>query len=362
MRKTILLLILALIILGGAYYIASDFSAKDPQEKNGQEVPPEVQAYFNERLRARVVETMGQPIEGFEPFMFLKAWNGLTEEDFENADALLGKYMMISGGLVFVEDKTNPVHSAAAAISDEGMQTLLANIIRRTGATITTVADIEALILSLDETSNQVFTCTTEQRDADICIQIFEPVCGKVNIQCITTPCEPIRETFPNSCFACANPLMETYTKGACPEEGSVLWKAFIDDTNGISFHYPESLPSKYISTVDWPPQIAILDEPFTCTEAGSEMARAGRTEKHVVGDQTYCVTKESEGAAGSIYTNYAYAAQVGSEVMIFTFSLRAVQCGNYDKLQKSECEIAQESFDLDSIMHRLIQSIKYIQ
>jgi hypothetical protein len=34
------------------------------------------------------------------------------------------------------------------------------------------------------------------------CIEIYQPVCGRVNIQCITTPCDPILQTFENSCFA----------------------------------------------------------------------------------------------------------------------------------------------------------------
>lgn len=58
--------------------------------------------------------------------------------------------------------------------------------------------------------------CTPEQRNAEFCIEIYQPVCGQVQIQCITTPCDPIKETFANSCKACSNPNVISYTEGEC--------------------------------------------------------------------------------------------------------------------------------------------------
>ena len=58
--------------------------------------------------------------------------------------------------------------------------------------------------------------CTAGQRDVDACITLYEPVCATVNIQCITAPCDPIKETFSNSCVACRNPLVDSYLPGEC--------------------------------------------------------------------------------------------------------------------------------------------------
>lgn len=143
-----------------------------------------------------------------------------------------------------------------------------------------------------------------------------------------------------------------------CPATGDDdSWKTYTDDASGVSFRYPEKLTTEYISIVDWPPKVAAMDGPLTCTEAGVETARAGQTMKRMVDNREYCVTKESEGAAGSIYTNYAYATQKNDKVLIFTFSLRAVQCANYDDPQKSECEAERGSFDIDSVLDRIAQS-----
>lgn len=56
--------------------------------------------------------------------------------------------------------------------------------------------------------------CTGER--PEICAEIYDPVCARVNIQCIKAPCDPINETFPNACRACANRLTESWTMGEC--------------------------------------------------------------------------------------------------------------------------------------------------
>ena len=59
-------------------------------------------------------------------------------------------------------------------------------------------------------------TCTADERKADLCAEIFDPVCALVQIQCIKAPCNPVKQTFSNSCEACKNQLVQSYTAGAC--------------------------------------------------------------------------------------------------------------------------------------------------
>jgi len=61
--------------------------------------------------------------------------------------------------------------------------------------------------------------CLPEQRGVTTCPQVLHAVCATVNIQCITTPCDPIRQTFRHECEACKNPLVSDYVFGACPED-----------------------------------------------------------------------------------------------------------------------------------------------
>jgi len=177
-----------------------------------------VQNYFNEKLREGVIDRIGQPIEGFVPFMFLRVFSGLVPNDFDGADALLGEYRIKEKQLSFIVDEGGPIHSAAEAISEEGMKTVFANIQRRTNVLIITTDDVDGLLLLLGAPPDIAVTeCLPEQRNVDACIEIYQPVCGTVNVQCVTTPCDPVQETYANSCKACMNSLVSSYTKGECP-------------------------------------------------------------------------------------------------------------------------------------------------
>ena len=138
------------------------------------------------------------------------------------------------------------------------------------------------------------------------------------------------------------------------------LWKSMSDSKTGITFQYPETLLTTYIHTQDWPPQVQVLSEQYRCTEAGGETARAGKTEKRLVDNREYCRTSIVEGAAGSIYTQYAYAFLKDNKTFIFTFTTRATQCGNYDETERKACEGERETFDIDSVVDRMARSIKY--
>ena len=66
------------------------------------------------------------------------------------------------------------------------------------------------------DNNKQKINCLPSQRDSDFCIEIYEPVCGYRQVQCVTTPCDPVPETFSNSCFACAEDSIIYYTQGEC--------------------------------------------------------------------------------------------------------------------------------------------------
>jgi len=149
-----------------------------------------------------------------------------------------------------------------------------------------------------------------------------------------------------------------------CPANPSpadnYLWKTITDQGSGQSYQYPETLLTKYLHPLTWPPQIQVIaDKPFTCLETGSEIMAGGKTAKRLVDNRTYCVTSAAEGAAGSTYTDYAYAFPKKGMTMIFTFTIQTVQCANYDEPQKTACENERQSFDLDSVIDRMANTIE---
>jgi hypothetical protein len=82
-------------------------------------------------LEEEVQRKVGQPIEGYEPSMFLEVFPGLVETDFEGVEASIGFYTIVQGRLVHELGTPELVHSAAGAITQRGMETLLHNVASR---------------------------------------------------------------------------------------------------------------------------------------------------------------------------------------------------------------------------------------
>ncbi len=219
LRKIFIPLVVLVVALTGSYtlyFTAPDADAQDTSAIINR-ATIDVQEYFNEKLREGVIDRIGQPIEGFVPFMFMQAFSGLVPNDFDGADALLGEYKIMEKELAFIVDEGGPIHSAAEAISEEGMKTVFSNIQRRTNVLITTTDEVDGLLLFLGAPLDLAVTeCLPEQRDVDACIEIYQPVCATENVQCVTAPCDPVQETFANSCKACKNSLVSSYTNGEC--------------------------------------------------------------------------------------------------------------------------------------------------
>ncbi len=63
---------------------------------------------------------------------------------------------------------------------------------------------------------SQEVVCTDVMKQNQACTREYRPVCGLVQVQCITTPCDPVPETFSNGCSACAAGNVVSYTEGQC--------------------------------------------------------------------------------------------------------------------------------------------------
>lgn len=154
------------------------------------------------------------------------------------------------------------------------------------------------------------------------------------------------------------NSIDGSFSEGVIPAtEG---WLTKTDLVGDLTFKYPASFDTTYIKNVDWPPSINVYEPPVNCNETGSEIARAGQTEKKQINGHTYCITKIAEGAAGSTYTQYAYAIEKGGKVLIFTFTTKVPQCGNYPDSEKFNCEDELKTFSIDRIVDLMARSVKY--
>ena len=135
-------------------------------------------------------------------------------------------------------------------------------------------------------------------------------------------------------------------------------WSTFVDVANGFEFSYPPKLEKKYISTAVWPPKMEVKTGAFECAVSKSENGRPETTSTRVIGTRSYCVSVESEGAAGSVYDDYIYTTQKDGKILSVNFSLRFPQCLNYDEPNQTACIDEQRSFNVDNLANRMIESV----
>ena len=183
-------------------------------------ISPEVVDYFYDKFFDKAIDLSGgrMPIEGFTPRMYIDIFSGLKKEDFNNVEAIGGIWEYTNGQLIFVNSNDGgPITSADGTVNKIGMESLLKNLIQRLGIKLENMSDIDNLITFLSQESVQYF-CTPEQKKAEACIEIYQPVCGWSDpdkIQCIKFPCA---STYSNSCFACKNSDVLYWTNEVCPE------------------------------------------------------------------------------------------------------------------------------------------------
>lgn len=158
-QRLLMLSIWILAVVSGSIAVVQQFGvlidriepfSSDPlQFSVVDQIPLEVKYVFKSALRSEVQKRIGTPVEGYEPYMFLDAFPGLTESDFEGVQASIGYYTMRDGSLAYQTDNTKLIHSAAKAITDRGMDRLLANVSVRLGVDLAKDGTLTQIMESL---------------------------------------------------------------------------------------------------------------------------------------------------------------------------------------------------------------------
>jgi len=87
------------------------------------------------------------------------------------------------------------------------------------------------------------------------------------------------------------------------------------------------------------------------CNETPQESSLPLRISKKEINNQKYCISASSEGAAGSVYTQYVYTTVIENNVYLVQFVARYPGCSNYPDKERRECEVERENFNLDNLV-----------
>lgn len=283
MPHTQKLIIISLALLAGiglGFLVSQAVDRNSPPIfLNPEYVPPtEVAGDFQAKLLPLLQTRFGTSRAGYNSHELLYVYQGMQSDDFNNVETVSGHYQFKDGYLWHVGTSTE---DGAEDITDDGFVTLHKNIHARLG-NVSTIS-VEMLIQKSENppsvppvteappstppsdgdtpvespvedpvmcpmdakmcpdgsfvgrtapscafapcpnempTSPEEIVCTPEQREAEACIEIYAPVCASYQVQCVTTPCNPVPKSYPNSCFACADNNVISYTEGGvCPSD-----------------------------------------------------------------------------------------------------------------------------------------------
>jgi hypothetical protein len=137
-------------------------------------------------------------------------------------------------------------------------------------------------------------------------------------------------------------------------------WVRSAPNAQGLTFAYPDPFPGTNVSTAEWPPVIEMTAGEYACAADGAATdGPFSSVHERIIDGRTYCVREMREGAAGSTFVTYEYATARDGAILRAVFTLRFVQCGNYDEPQMDACAAEQAAFDVDALASRIMESIE---
>jgi hypothetical protein len=218
---------------------------------------------FKASIETAVAAKQGKGDGGYAPEEILAAFPGLTQEDFNGVQAVLGHYEMKDGQLVYSNEEV--LDAAAGDLVAKGYEVLRANVYRRLkidpstdpakvvsqlqGETATSTKPVNPIppptaagtvcpqdvkqcpdgsfvsrhgvnctfdVCGGEGSGVQSVACKPNERLVDACTEQYDPVCAAYQVQCITAPCNPVPKKYSNSCFACMDKNVISYSKGEC--------------------------------------------------------------------------------------------------------------------------------------------------
>jgi len=166
------------------------------------------------------------------------------------------------------------------------------------------------------------------------------------------------------------NNIVEDEGENSSPPEAKIIVEE-IDNGSEKQSHYDilVDLNTEYIGSQDWkvkivneeekhPPKFKITEGQIDRKITSSERGLLFRTVKRRIDGRIYCIESASEGAAGTIYTQYAYSTIKGGSLITVNCVIRYPQCINYSEPYRNECANETETFDLDKIISYIVKNM----
>lgn len=163
--------------------------AKSPTSDENSNKVSDIAKTFQSNLVETGIGVVGQPIEGFDASMLLKAFPGLFPSDFDGVKSLEGVYKYKDGELLYERTTGQPVTSAEQTISNEGYEKLLKKVSERLGIKVKGDKSAKELVqelLKIEEGKGGLFLDSSFITDFEGCVGAGNPIMESYPRQCRT--------------------------------------------------------------------------------------------------------------------------------------------------------------------------------
>lgn len=171
---------------------------------------------------------------------------------------------------------------------------------------------------------------------------------------------EPLNSQEINSfedCVAAGYPIMESYPRQCSTADGLHFTEIIKADSNSnLNFKVPDTSNFQYASFRDWQFDVLPFDVSMelSCEVTDATTSQNLRRSRVSINDITYCVEASSEGAAGSVYTEYKYTRILGDNLVNVRFTVQYPNCQNYSEIESLACSQEREGMNVDVLVNNL--------
>lgn len=161
MGKILSVILGIIFIAAGAFLVYGNFEvdsttdevANQEEEQETEQIvvfdPPKT---FSAQVEGEIETNSTTPGAAKTPDFLLQLYPNLTVRDFANVEADGGSYAVVDNEIVFIpSSKNNEKNPSARIISEEGMETLLINVISRTGMVVDSQKTLTELFVFLKD-------------------------------------------------------------------------------------------------------------------------------------------------------------------------------------------------------------------
>jgi len=162
-------------------------------------------------------------------------------------------------------------------------------------------------------------------------------------------------------CVAAGYPMMESYPRQCSTADGLHFTEIIEANSDpSLNFQVPDTSSFQYASFRDWQFDALPFDTSMELNCEVTDLAASQNLRRFeaMINDVAYCIEASSEGAAGSVYTEYKYTRILGDYLVNARFTVQYPNCQNYSDSEALVCAEERENMNMNEIIASIFDNL----